>query len=136
MGTYIRNYETPDPRRLENRARDATSAAQDADRMVRTVMGHLTQAVASNRDHQALVKAAGFAAQADSSASSALAAAREATTAAHRSDAEHLEKAADEAQGHATQPRAREPPGEGADHALGPTTSVDRDRPRSRIRPR
>ena len=36
----------------------------------------------------------------------------------------------------AAQPRAREPPGQGADHTLGPTTSVDTDRSRSRIRPR
>ncbi|MGO9321818.1 MAG: hypothetical protein ACLQBY_13590 [Solirubrobacteraceae bacterium] len=112
MGVHYRNFETPDPQRLERRARDAASAADGADRTVRSVLGHLTQALASDRDHTALVEAAGFAAQADDSASSAVAAARDATTAARGGNAEQLDKLADVAQGHAADARVA------ADHAL------------------
>jgi hypothetical protein len=83
---------------MARRARDATQTAEKVNGDVRAVMGHLTQALASDRDHQALVKAASFAAQADDWASSAIAAAREATSAAHSGDPGQLDKAADEAQ--------------------------------------
>jgi hypothetical protein len=112
MGVHYRNYETPDPQRLERHAHDAASAADGADRIVRSVLGHLTLALASDRDHKALVEAAGFAAQADDAASSAIAAARDAMTAAQCGNAEQLDKSADVSQAHASDARVT------ADHAL------------------
>lgn len=112
MGVHYRNYETPDPQRLERRAHDAASAADSADRTVRAVLGHLAQVLASDRDHKALVRAADFAAQADDSAGSAIAAARDAMTAARCGNGEQLDKLADVAQAHAADARVA------ADHAL------------------
>jgi hypothetical protein len=112
MGTHFQNYESPNPRRLENRAREATSAAEDADRLSHTVMGQLVRALASDRDHAALVKAAGVAVKVDDFAGLALAAARKAATALHSRDAEQLDAAADEAQAHAADARVA------GDHAL------------------
>jgi hypothetical protein len=107
-----RSLDTQDPERLARRAHDATTAADDVNGMVYSVMGHLTAALADDRDHARLVKAAGFAHQAYGAACSAAASAREARAAAGSHNAEQLDRAADETQASSAEGRVA------IDHAM------------------